>query len=419
MTDNFTHLHVHTEYSVLDGINRVSKLPQIVKDMGQTALAMTDHGTIAGAYQHVKECRKVGIKPILGMEAYYCVNDRSMKEKDEEGSKYYHLILLAQNNTGWKNLMALSSGAYNDGLYYKPRLDDALLAEHSEGIIATTACLGSRFSKLLLLGRREEAIRLIDGHNEMFSGRFFAELQLHEDPEQRHLNEQLLSIAAEKNIPILLTNDAHYTHKEHKSLHEQALCMQTNDVMHNPKRFTFGPIDVHVGSYEWMKEQAEAKGIPYEAISNTQVITDMIDSESYFMDILNRYPKYPYLPKGISAWQELEYLAKTKLIERMGGKPPPEYRARLEMELLAIKRLGFSDYMLIVQHFVNTAREQLDVYVGPGRGSAAGSLVAYALGITQVDPIKYGLLFERFLNPGRGATPVIFSKEALAQLNQY
>lgn len=417
MTENFTHLHVHTEYSVLDGINRVPKLPQIVKDMGQTALAMTDHGTIAGAYQHVKECRKVGIKPILGMEAYYCVNDRSMKEKDEEGSKYYHLILLAQNNTGWKNLMALSSGAYNDGLYYKPRLDDALLAEHSEGIIATTACLGSRFSKLLLLGRRDEAVRLIDGHNEMFSGRFFAELQLHADPEQRHLNEQLLSIAAEKNIPILLTNDAHYTHEEHKSLHEQALCMQTNDTMHNPKRFTFGPIDVHVGSYQWMKDQAQAKGIPYEAISNTQIVADMIDSESYFTDIINRYPKYPHLPKGVHAWQELEYLAKTKLIQRIGGKPPLEYRQRLEMELLAIKRLGFSDYMLIVQHFVNTAREELDVYVGPGRGSAAGSLVAYALGITQVDPIKYGLLFERFLNPGRAATPVIFNKEMLTQIS--
>jgi DNA polymerase-3 subunit alpha len=410
---SFTHLHVHTEYSILDGINRVPQLPGIVKEMGMTALAMTDHGTVAGAFQHVKACRKANIKPILGMEAYYSIIDHSVRERDSDDERYYHLILLAKNNTGWKNLMALSTRAYTEGLYYKPRLDDALLADHAEGIIATTACLGSRFSKLLLLNRREEAERLIDGHRAMFGAdNFFAELMLHDGDEQRALNKALMEVAAKKNIPLVLTNDAHFTHLEHKALHEQALCMQTNDVMTNPKRFSFGPIDVHVGPEDWMRSMAEQQGIPSEALDNTQKIADLVDSDSYFSDIMNRYPTYPHLPEGTTAAEHLEYLSKTRLMEKFDGqKPPQEYRDRMNRELQAIKMMGFSDYMLIVQHFVTEARHKLDVFVGPGRGSAAGSLVAYALGITQVDPIKYGLLFERFLNPGRAATPVLFSDE--------
>jgi DNA polymerase-3 subunit alpha len=380
--------------------------------MGMRSCAITDHGNLAGSYKFYKECKKTGIKPILGLEAYYTVQDRSIREVDAMGEKYYHLVLLAQNAVGWKNLMAISSNAYTSGMFYKPRADDALLKEHNEGIIATTACLGSAFSKLILLNRRDEAERLIDGHCDIFKDRFFIELQLHRDEEQQALNKGLMEIAAKKNLPLILTNDAHYTHPEHKSLHEQALCMQTNDTMYNPKRFTFGEIDVHVGSPEWMMLRAQEQGIPMEALQNTIHIANMIDDKSYFKDTANHYPKYP-LPLECTSWEYLAKLSKQKLTERFGEKPPLEYRERLTLELKAIKKMGFSDYILIVSRFINYAKDELDVVSGPGRGSAAGSLVCYALGITHVDPIKYNLLFSRFLNIGRAATPLIFTEEML------
>ena len=406
----FVHLHTHFETSILDGINRIERLPTIVKNLGMNAISITDHGTLAGTFTFYKECRKAQIKPILGLEAYYSIQDHTIRAIDEMGERYYHLVLLAQNGVGWKNLMALSSKAYTEGMYFKPRLSDSLLKEHAEGIIATTACLGSAFSKLLLLNRRDEAERLIDGHCDIFKDRFFIELQLHQDPEQQALNKALMEIAARKNLPLILTNDAHYTHPEHKTLHEQALCMQTNNTMYNPKRFTFGDIDVHVGTAEWMTQQARQQGIPQEAISNTIHIANMIDDKSYFADVVNHYPRYP-LPLDCPSWEHLAKLSKEKLTARFGGRPPVEYRERLLMELKAIKKMGFSDYILIVSRFINYARDELDVVSGPGRGSAAGSLVCYALGITQVDPIKYNLLFSRFLNIGRAATPLIFTEE--------
>jgi DNA polymerase III subunit alpha len=370
--DEFVHLHCHDEYSTLDGINRVDKLPSIAKEMGFPALAQTNHGNLAGSYQFYKECNKAGIKPILGLEAYYTIQDHTIREPDAMGERYYHLVLLAQNNAGWKNLMALSSRAYTEGMYFKPRLSDSLLSQYSEGIIATTACLGSAFSKLLLLNRRDEAERLIDGHCDIFTDRFFIELQLHEDEEQQALNKALMEIAAKKNLPLILTNDAHYTHQEHKSLHEQALCMQTNNTMYNPKRFTFGNIDVHVGSAEWMSARASSQGIPQEALTNTIHIANMIDDKSYFTNIINHYPSYP-LPIEEPSWEHLKILSKKGLTTRFGGIPPIEYRERLLIELKAIKKMGFSDYILIVSRFINYAREELDVIPGPGRGSAAGS----------------------------------------------
>lgn len=406
----FTHLHVHFETSILDGINRIDELPAIVKAQGGTALSQTDHGTLAGSYQFYKSCKKAGIKPILGMEAYYTIQDHSIRERDEMGERYYHLVLLAKNPTGWKNLVKLSSLAYTEGLYYKPRLSDALLANHSEGIIATTACLGSAFAKLLLQNRRDEAERLIDGHLDMFGkDNFKIEVQLHDDPEQEALNKALLEIAAKRNIPPILTADAHYTHQEHKALHEQALCMQTNGVMHDPKRFSFGPIDVHVGTPQWMAEQAVLRGIPLEALSNTTYVADSID-DRYFADIKNHYPKFP-LPLETSSWEHLEKRAKRALTKKFGGIPPEAYRTRLLEELKAIKKMGFSDYILIVDRFINYAKEELNVIPGPGRGSCGGSLVCYALGITQLDPIKYNLLFSRFLNVGRAGSPLIFTEE--------
>lgn len=734
---DFVHLHVHTEYSILDGINRIKDLPSQVKAMGQTALAITDHGNVSGSYKFFKSARKAGIKPIIGMEAYYTVTDRHAKEKDEDGNNYYHMVLLAKNGTGLQNLYKLSSRAYTEGMYHKPRIDDELLGDLNEGLMATSACLGSRSSQLILKGRKQEAFKLLDHHASIFEDRFFIELQLHEDEEQQTVNKVLMELAKLRKWPIVLTNDCllpgqpimtntgakpvetiskkdmvlthkgryrqvvvpvareidetvyrlglkqskkelcltgehpvqvadlngktewkkakevivgdfltfprqklvknniyvkeasicteidqdlawmlgwfaaegstwknrngdrygfnfalslqekqiatriqsiiknkfsyepkvhirknwievrgynhcialflagacgigsknkfihesiqksdqleifltslfegdgtktktsqlatasyslaygvkqalaslgywgnvsfikrkcqsgifdqyliswtkntkhprwlvfdeyiarevgsiskerykgpvynfevaedntyvsevtvhncHYTHSSDKIVHEQALCMQTNDVMSNPKRFSFGEIDVHVANHQWMWQKAQNQNVPYEAIKNSRYIADQIDDQSYFQNIKNRYPHFRGLPEGLTSWDALERLSKKELIKRLGGTPPLVYRQRIDHELHIIKKMGFSDYMLIDWELVNGARS-VGVAVGPGRGSAAGSLVAYALGITQVDPIKYGLVFERFLNYGRAATPMLLSK---------
>ena len=405
---DFVHLHCHTEYSILDGINRVEELPKYIKSIDQKAIAMTDHGNVSGTYKFFNECRKEGVKPILGMEAYYTVLDRSAKEVDDLEEKYYHLVLLAQNNIGLKNLFKLTTKAYTEGMYFKPRCDDALLIEHNEGLIATSACLGSRASQLILRGQTDAAERLICHHAQIFKDRFFIEVQLHQDRSQEIVNNELLRISKKHNLPLILTNDCHYTREDDKLLHEQALCMQTNDVMTNEKRFSFGEIDVHVAHHDWMWEKAQQQGIPYEAIENTKFIADLIDSDSYFKDTWNKYPRYQKLPEGMTSFKALENLSKAELTKKFNGMPPKEYRDRLNSELLIIKKMGFSDYLLIVQDFIDLARTN-DIYVGPGRGSGAGSLVAYSLGITQLDPIKYGLLFERFLNIGRAAIPLIFT----------
>lgn len=411
----FVHLHLHTEYSLLDGINRVDTLPTYIKDIGQTAVAMTDHGNVSGSYRFFNSCRKHGVKPIIGMEAYYTTNDKAVREVDELGEPYYHLVLLALNNTGLHNLYKLSSYAYTEGMYRKPRIDDALLAEYSEGICATTSCLGSRASQLILKGNRKAAEKLIDHHYQVFDKRLLVEVQLHEMEDQIKVNKVLLDIAKQKDLPLVLTNDCHYTHELDKQLHEAALCMQTQAVLSDENRFSFGSIDVHTASYEWMLAKAQAIGIPSEALANTVSLADMVDSNSYFSDRMNRYPKYQELSEGVRSWEELEYLAKQCLYNRLGTMPPLEYQNRMDHELRSIKKIGFSDYMLIVKQFIDGARSE-GVAIGAGRGSAGGSLVAYALGITQLDPIKYGLIFERFLNIGRAATPVIFNDEMYQQI---
>lgn len=410
--NNFVHLHVHTEYSVLDGINRVDTLPEYISSIGQEAVAITDHGNVSGCYKFYKACKKAGVKPIIGMEAYYTVGDRTARERDDLDEPYYHMVLLAKNQQGLKNLFKLSSYAYTEGLYYKPRIDDELLATYNEGILATSACLGSRSSQLILKGKRNEAEKLLDHHAAMFPDRFFIEVQLHEDSEQQMVNQVLLDISRRKKWPIVLTNDCHYTHSRDKLLHERALCMQTNDVMSNPKRFSFGPIDVHVAHHDWMQEKADAQNLPYDAIENTTYIADSIDASSYFQGIRNRYPEYQGLPAGITSWQALENLCKNKLQQKFGGMPPKQYRDRLNYELKIIKKMGFYNYLLIVWEFLEGAKNE-GCIIGPGRGSGAGCLIAYTLGITQIDPIKYGLVFERFLNYGRAATPLIFDDEML------
>lgn len=410
MNGEYVHLHVHTEYSLLDGINKVNRLPSVIKGMEQSALAMTDHGNISGSFKFYKECNSLGIKPIIGMEAYYTVNDRTIREKDELEKSYYHLILLAQNNTGLKNLIKLSSYAYTEGMYRKPRIDDDLIAQYSEGIIATTTCLGSRASQLIINGKEKEAEKLIHHHKAMFKNRFLVELQLHKDKDQQLVNSVLQRIALDNDLPMVLTNDCHYTHEHDKCHHEAALCLQTKTTLKNEKRFTFGEIDVHVANHDWMWNHAEAQGMPYDVISNTVSVADLIDSDSYFMDKMNRYPKYLELPKEMTSIEFLNVEAQHGLYKRFGTLPPKNYQKRLNYEIKVIKRMGFADYLLIVAQFMNGAKDR-GVLHGPGRGSAAGSLIAWALGITEVDPIKYGLVFERFLNEGRGATPLIFNKQ--------
>jgi DNA polymerase-3 subunit alpha len=258
----------------------------------------------------------------------------------------------------------------------------------------------------------------LEHHAEIFKDRFFIELQLHEQEEQQAVNKELIRIANKYNWPLIITNDCHYTHEDDKHVHEVALCIQTNDVMSNPNRFSFGDIDVHVATHDTLWKRAQAQGIPYEAISNTLHVAAMIDSSTYFSDRKNRYTKFPDLPEGIPSWKYLAIKCKEALFKRMGGMPPKEYRDRIDYELSVIKRMGFSDYLLIVQDYLNMSRSE-GIWIGPGRGSAAGSLIAYALGITQVDPIKYNLLFERFLNEGRAATPLIFSNNMLEQAKQH
>lgn len=427
---DFVHLHMHTEYSTLDGINRVDTLAEHIKSLGQSAVAITDHGNISGSYRFVKACRSQGVKPIVGLEAYYTPHDASIRELDDLGKRYYHMVLLARNGKGLKNLRWLSTKAFTEGFYSKPRLDDRMIADHAEGIIATTACLGSRISQLILNDKKTEAEKMLLHHNEMFKDNFLVEVQLHPMGEQQLVNKVLLDIASRHNLPLILTNDCHYTHEKDKLLHEQALCMSTNAKMSDPPwdperkaagatgktRFSFGPIDVHVAHHDWMWKHAQAQGIPYEAIQNTAAVAASIESDEYFADIRNRYPKYQRLSPGVTSWDALEHLAKDLLWEKMDGQVPQLYRDRMDHELSIIKKMGFDNYLLIVHQFLEGARTK-DVFIGPGRGSAAGSLVSYALGITQVDPIKYNLVFERWLNYGRAARPILFSEEMLEILN--
>ena len=427
---DFVHLHMHTEFSTLDGINRVETLPDHIKSMGQKAVAITDHGNISGSYQFVKECRKRDIKPIVGLEAYYTPHDASIRELDDLGKRYYHMVLLAKNGVGLRNLRWLSTKAFTEGFYSKPRLDDRIIADHSEGIIATSACLGSRISQLILHEKKAEAEKMLLHHNEIFKDNFFIEVQLHAEKEQQLVNSVLLDVAKRHRLPLILTNDCHYTHEKDKLLHEQALCMSTNASMSwppwdperkatgatGPTRFSFGKIDVHVAHHDWMWKRAQTQGIPYEAISNTSALADSIRSDQYFTDIRNRYPTYQHLRPDEYSWEALEVLAKELLWNKMGEQVPQEYRDRMDSELSVIKKMGFSDYLLIVHQFLEGARGE-DVFVGPGRGSAAGSLVSYALGITQVDPIKYGLVFERWLNYGRAAQPILFDQEMIKAIN--
>lgn len=291
-------------------------------------------------------------------------------------------------------------------IYSKPRIDDELLARYSRGIIATSACLGSRSSQLILKGRFKEAEYILRHHQELFNDKFLIELQLHHG-EQQEVNRALVEIADTINAPLIVTNDCHYTDQADKPLHEILLAAQTRTTLSDPKRFSFGDIDVHFANSEWMAAKVKEFGLPEECISNTVHVAKHV-TDDYFSDVKNHYPTFKGLPDGITSWDYLEQLANQKLSERYHGKVPHNYQERLNYELKVIKKMGFDNYMLIVMEMLDMARQR-EVWTGPGRGSVCASLVAYVLGITQVDPIRYNLIFERYLSEGRAATPLIFS----------
>jgi DNA polymerase-3 subunit alpha len=401
MKMSFVHLHVHTEYSLLDGSSRIKDIVKKAKEYGMPSLAITDHGAMFGVIDFYKACREVGIKPILGCEVY--VAPRKMTDKVAGiDNEYYHLVLIAENNEGYKNLMKIVSKAALEGFYYKPRVDKELLKKYSKGIIALSACLAGEVQDLLLKGRYEDAKRIALELEDIFGrGNFYLELQDHGIEEQRTVNEKLIDLSKETGIPLVATNDVHYVNKEDAVAHEILLCIQTGKTIDDEDRMKFPTDEFYLKSPEEMKRLFDF--VP-EAIENTIKISERCNVELEFNK--PKLPKFD-VPDGKEANVYLRELCFNGLYERY-KEPSKEVIDRLNYELEVIEKMGYVDYFLIVWDFIRFAREN-NIMVGPGRGSAAGSIVAYTLGITKIDPIKYNLLFERFLNPERVSMPDIDS----------
>ncbi|MCI8465604.1 MAG: DNA polymerase III subunit alpha [Lachnospiraceae bacterium] len=396
----FTHLHVHTEYSLLDGSSKIKELVTQAKALGMDSLAITDHGVMFGVIDFYKAAKEVGIRPIIGCEVYVTNGSRFEKEGNHSEDRYYHLVLLAENNTGYANLMKIVSKGFIDGFYYKPRVDYEILREYHEGIIALSACLAGEIPKYLVRGMYEEACRTARGYEEIFGkGNFFLELQDHGIPEQRMVDTQLVRMSEELSIPLVATNDIHYTFAEDVEPHDILLCIQTGKKVSDENRMRY-----EGGQYYCKSEEEMRKLFPYakEAIDNTQKIAERCRVEIEFG--VTKLPRFD-VPEGKTAWEYLNELCLAGLRERY-PEDDGTLKARLNYELDVIKNMGYVDYFLIVWDFIKYARDH-EIMVGPGRGSAAGSIVAYTLGITNIDPIRYNLLFERFLNPERISMPDI------------
>ena len=397
---NFTHLHVHTEYSLLDGSNKIKEYVARVKELGMDSAAITDHGVMYGVIDFYRAAREAGINPILGCEVYVAPGSRFDKEAGTGEDRYYHLVLLAENNKGYSNLMKIVSKGFVEGFYYKPRVDMELLREYHEGIIALSACLAGEVSRYLTRGMYEDAKAAALRYQDIFGkGNFFLELQDHGISEQQEVNRQLLRMHQETGIDLVATNDVHYTTAEDADPHDILLCLQTGKKLADEDRMRYEGGQYYVKSPEEM-----AQLFPYalEALENTHKIAERCHVEIEFG--VTKLPKYD-VPDGYTSWEYLNKLCFDGLSERY-APVTDELRERLEYELSTIKNMGYVDYFLIVWDFIKYARDH-DIMVGPGRGSAAGSLVAYTLGITQLDPIRYDLLFERFLNPERVSMPDI------------
>ena len=397
---NFTHLHVHTEYSLLDGSNKIHEYVARVKELGMNSAAITDHGVMFGCIDFYRAAKAAGIKPILGCEVYVAPGSRFDREIGQAEDRYYHLVLLAENNHGYENLMKIVSKAFVDGFYYKPRVDMELLQEYHEGIIALSACLAGEVAKNITRGMYEEAKSAALRYEKIFGkGNFFLELQDHGIPQQQRVNQQLLRMSQETGIALVATNDVHYTYDTDAEAHDILLCVQTRKLLSDENRMRYEGGQYYVKSPEEMAEL-----FPYipEALENTQKIADRCEVEIEFG--VTKLPKFD-VPAPYTSWEYLNKLCYDGLKERYSGDLT-ELEKRLEYELGVIKTMGYVDYFLIVWDFIRFARDH-DIMVGPGRGSAAGSLVSYTLGITKLDPIKYNLLFERFLNPERVSMPDI------------
>lgn len=403
MTGNkkeFVHLHVHSEYSLLDGAGRIPKLVERAIQLGMPALAITDHGVMYGVVDFYKACREKGVKPILGCEVYVAPRSRYQKEGRLDDTPF-HLVLLAETQEGYRNLMELVSRGFTEGFYYKPRVDKELLARYSRGLIALSACLAGEVAAYILQEQREDAVRVAAEYRDIFGpDSFYLELQDHGYAEQKKVNRELLEISARTGIPVVATNDVHYCEAGDAELHDILLCIQTGKTLYDTDRMRFEGGEFYLKSRE---EMELLFGEVPEALNNTLVIAERCQVELEFNRL--HLPHYE-LPPGYDEDTYLEMLCREGLVNRYGPEPPEEIRKRLEYELSVIKQMGFSGYFLIVWDFVRFARER-GIPVGPGRGSAAGSLVAYVLGITNIDPVRYGLLFERFLNPERVSMPDI------------
>ncbi len=397
---NFTHLHVHTEYSLLDGSNKIKEYVARVKELGMDSAAITDHGVMFGVIDFYREAKAAGIHPVLGCEVYVAPNSRFDKEASGGEDRYHHLVLLAENNVGYGNLMKIVSKGFVEGFYYKPRVDMEVLQEYHEGIIALSACLAGEVQRYLVRGMYEEAKRAALKYEGIFGkGNYFLELQDHGIPEQKTVNQQLLRMSRELEIELVATNDVHYTYARDESAHDILLCLQTQKKLADQDRMRYEGGQYYVKSPEEM-----AQLFPYalEALENTQKIAQRCHVEIEFG--VTKLPKYD-VPGGYTSWEYLNKLCFEGL-EALYPAVTEALKERLDYELNTIKEMGYVDYFLIVWDFIKYARDN-DIIVGPGRGSAAGSLVAYTLGITQLDPIRYDLLFERFLNPERVSMPDI------------
>ena len=397
---NFTHLHVHTEYSLLDGSNKIQEYVNRVKELGMDSAAITDHGVMYGVIDFYRAARAAGINPILGCEVYVAPGSRFDREIGSGDDRYYHLVLLAENNQGYANLMKIVSKSFVEGFYYKPRVDLQLLEKYHEGLIALSACLAGEVARFLTRGMYEDAKAAALIYQDIFGkGNFFLELQDHGIPEQQNVNQQLLKMHRETGIELVATNDVHYTLAEDAQPHDVLLCLQTGKKLSDENRMRYDGGQYYVKSPEEMERL-----FPYatEALENTHKIAERCHVEIEFG--VTKLPKFD-VPEGYTSWEYLNELCFKGLEERY-QPVTEELKERLNYELSTIKNMGYVDYFLIVWDFIRYARDH-DIMVGPGRGSAAGSLVAYTLGITQLDPIRYDLLFERFLNPERVSMPDI------------
>lgn len=394
---DFVHLHIHSEFSLLDGANRIKDLPVRAKELGMKAMAITDHGVMYGVIDFYKACKKEGIKPIIGCEVY--VASRTRFDKEAQDKKYYHLILLAKNNKGYQNLSKLVSLGFTEGYYYKPRIDLEILEKYHEGIICLSGCLAGAVSQAILNGNIEEAENVAKWHHNVFGEDYYLEIQNNGVKEQVMVNQKIIQIARRLNIPIVATNDAHYLKKEDAYNHEVLLCIQTGKRITDEDRMRFETDELYVKSPEEMSEYF--KNFP-DAIENTAKIAEKCNVEFEFGHTI--LPNYDVPEENATHYDYFKKLCDDGIKKRYGENPSQEILDRAAYELKIISQMGYVDYYLIVWDYINYAKS-VGIPVGPGRGSGAGSILAYAIGITDIDPMKYNLLFERFLNPERISMP--------------